>query len=214
MLYALISVFVFLTSLAWEHMARLRKWVHKPSVALNMLAQFCEDVWFFCGKCLVLLSSFYNFIYEHLADLWPTLKELFDPCIRIISSVQFFVHGYVETALTYVNRNLIVLGTATLCMVTGWYLYTLYKKNEIAVQKWWVNTRCYKWLKTLETDREQSDDEDDREERWENLKTKHGIGSRKGPFMPEVKSPRSRKGREEKRKDQEKDVCHNKHDEL
>ena len=107
----------------WEYIARKQKSDIKPSTALNNIYYYLSQMFYWIGRTLAKLSSF--FVMLDIDDLVETFWDIIKPIIKICGSPFKLIKGYYNTAMAYKNHILIFVGSMTLIGLT-WYLYGYY----------------------------------------------------------------------------------------
>lgn len=118
--YLKYSSLLFISATALEHVARKRELNMRPSTLFWFVEEWVS--WFFykIGSYIATISSFLYHI--DFADFLTTIQELTEPLFRILVSPCQMVMGYIETARTYLTKEvLIYLGSFLLCVFVFWF---------------------------------------------------------------------------------------------
>lgn len=122
---------LFVSIFTWEHIGRLYDVNVRPTFILDSITTVAIDVWEFCGRCFAYVSSF---IYHlKLKEVAITFKDIGCSSLNFFFAPMFFLEGYFEIAKTYLNVDIIVVGSAIIVVVI-----------VIALVYWAVGNPCRK----------------------------------------------------------------------
>ena len=118
--YLKLLFIAFAVFFSWEYTALSYDHGYKPSDTLYSIAGMCQDIWEFVGYVCAKLSSFFTWV--KFKRVLTVLHNMFEPLIKIFTSIFYFFKGYVDTAKLYEHPYLVGLGSIVLIGVLFWVL--------------------------------------------------------------------------------------------
>lgn len=101
-----------------EHVARVKQSSKKPSTAINFCAVKCKNGFTQAGNLIAKLSSFYTFV--DFKEVIKTVQDLGGSFFNLCKSPLYTLKGYYDSAVTYDNPIIVVVGSCTLVGLLGY----------------------------------------------------------------------------------------------
>ena len=114
----------------------------KPSAVFKFIYHYLKEFFQNMGKFCAWISSFLTFI--EFEELVQVAKDLFEPIFDILLSWIYFFKGYIDKAMLYVNKNVLVyIGSIILIgIIYGLICYFGFEDNLIM----WMNRIIEFWV--------------------------------------------------------------------
>ena len=128
-----VSLVVFIVLVITEHVCHVSGFETKPSLVLNLVVKYSQDLFEYLGRIAALISSFYVKLRleELLVSAWAITKELLNLC----ASPFYFVYGYFDASILYNNPILIYGGSATIVLIV------------LGLAAWWFKFNPFKFIR-------------------------------------------------------------------
>ena len=135
-----VKLFTFFVCIfGWQHLGRVYDVTMRPSYFVTQVAIFSEFCWGKLGTFVAYLGSYYHYLVNYSHELVMSVMELGSAFSRFIISYMYFFSGFWETAKSYAQPNLILVGSVLL----GVFI--------VGLALWYFNIDISQYLKIGET---------------------------------------------------------------